>query len=967
MSSAERLGQYEVLEVLGHGAMGLVHRAHDPRLGRDVALKIVHPTRLAKDAANARARLLLEARALAAVSHPNVLAVYDVGEEGGVVYVAMELVEGEDLAQWLRRHRPTPAQIVAMFVEAAAGLAAVHRAGLVHRDIKPANILVERAAAGPGRVRIADFGIARGGGSGASPSIDGQPLVPAPVEGDAVLTEEGKVVGTPVYMAPEQHLGREVGPAADQYALCVALFEALYGVRPFVAESRRLLSAKLHPRRQPPPSAVPSWIWPIVFRGLQPDPDERFPSMDALRAALLRAPTRSTRGWAIGIAAATIGVASFAVLATRERPCAAAEQHIAELWNDGARRAIASAFAESGRSYAQDTWTRVSEQIDAYADAWIAMHRDACEATRVRGEQSEAALDLRMACLAGRRDRLARALAVLAEGGAETVDHATAVASALEPIAPCADAEALASGIAPPATAALADAVAEVRRELADADARQTAGRYADAATSALQALAEARALDYPPVLVEALTLAGECRERLGAIDEARALLDEGIALGEAEGHDEPLARLVALRAWVAGEDDRDVHATEQWVARGRAVLQRVGQPPRLALLVENALGAAYANAGRHEDALRQYRYALAGIDGRSDFELEAAAVHQNIGNVLREQGELAAAQASFEHAGTLLSTRLGAEHPSVARIEVRVGQLLDLRGRSAEGIAMLRRAVASLEQTSDPSTALAAALLDLAAALRHLDDDEAANLAQQRALATFEAAGDELGLAFARLAFAESCLDQGVYDAAESQLERALAAFERLAGPEHPAVGYARVGIGDLRLAQGRSADALAAYERARVIGDGDPRLAMVAEIGIATVHQRERRFDAALAALDRVDERMALVPEVRLDDRLVAATVRAQVVVEAGRTATATAALDRLARTLDEARAADVTRQRTGEAALALGRARLARGELAAARVLLREAIAALAESRSAELLPVARSALAECDVQR
>ncbi|HET6582022.1 MAG TPA: tetratricopeptide repeat protein, partial [Nannocystaceae bacterium] len=760
MAVADVFGEYRVLEVLGHGAMGMVYRAHDPRLDRFVALKLVHPQSIAKDATKARARLVSEARALARVAHPNVLAVYDVGVQDDVVFVALELVEGVDLAQWLRaRRRPWP-EVVDVFLRAASGLAAVHAAGLVHRDIKPANILVEPAPRGRGlaRVLVADFGIARAIDASAAVLSDRADTKDGDEEGS--LTEEGRVVGTPAYMAPEQHYGLEVDAAADQYALCVALHEALYGKRPFGTDAEAMLRAKMNPPDAPPPAKVPAWLWKIVRRGISPLAPDRFPAIDDLLAALRAGDPRRKLLVPAAIAGAVlIGGAAIVSSLVRDPPCRDTEAKLAEVWNDGRRESIATAFAASTRPHAVQTWTRVSAQLDDYASELAATYRDACDAAYVRKDQSESIFDRRIACLDHRKQELTQSLALLAVGDADLVDHADDIASSLRAIAPCSDVAALEAGIPLPSPAQ-ADAVTDVRRILADAEALQAAGRYDDAAAAADDALARARSVDYRPAVVEALTLVGEVRERQSRIDEARAALEEGMTMGLEIGYDERVAEAAVMRAWIAAEYERDLVATEKWGALARSQLERIGNPPRSAIALHNALGTAYAEAGRFDDALREYEQALARAGDDPELAEWAGTLHANTGNVQFRSGALARAQASYERALEIFSARFGEDHPNVVNTEFRIAQLLDLSGRHDEAIPRLRRAIASLERTQATPVELAGALIGLGLALRNAGENEESSSTYRRAVELLGPTGDDVSLAHALVSYGHSCVE---------------------------------------------------------------------------------------------------------------------------------------------------------------------------------------------------------------
>jgi serine/threonine-protein kinase len=265
-----RLGRYRVGSVIGRGSMGVVYRAHDEVLDRPVALKV------ADHDVDETAGWLAEARALASVHHRNVVAVYDAGRVEDTAYIAMELIEGATLSDWIEGDRPSSSRILTALLEAGRGLAAIHEAGLVHRDIKPANVMVDAG----GEARILDLGLSRG---------LGRPLAPG------AHPEFTDPAGTPAYMAPEQRIGMRPTQAADQYAFCMTAIEALSGTRP---PRRGWARAQLR------------WLKPILARGLHDDPSRRHPSMSALIHRFERR-YRWLQMSSLGLAAAA-GAAAFA-------------------------------------------------------------------------------------------------------------------------------------------------------------------------------------------------------------------------------------------------------------------------------------------------------------------------------------------------------------------------------------------------------------------------------------------------------------------------------------------------------------------------------------------------------------------------------------------------------------------------------------------------------------------------------
>ena len=306
------LGRFTIIDILGSGGMGVVLAAYDPQLDRKVAIKVLRTRGLTgKRREKEAARLLREARAMAQLSHPHVITVYEAGTIDERVFIAMEYIEGMTLRTWLADTKRSVPEILEAYVKAGRGLAAGHAANMVHRDFKPDNVLVGN----DGRVRVIDFGLARPtrGAVLDTPSdetsSDSLPLTPdrtsSPSMSSAALhlqlTTAGTLFGTPMYMAPEQHNKVELDTRADQFAFCVAVFEALYGRMPFPAASYAELCASvtLGEISLPAPSPeIPDRVMNAILRGLRTKPDDRFPSMDALLAEL-EPQTARRRGLAV--------------------------------------------------------------------------------------------------------------------------------------------------------------------------------------------------------------------------------------------------------------------------------------------------------------------------------------------------------------------------------------------------------------------------------------------------------------------------------------------------------------------------------------------------------------------------------------------------------------------------------------------------------------------------------------------
>jgi serine/threonine protein kinase len=325
LASGARVSRYVIDGLIGVGAAGVVYGAHDPQLRRKIALKLMRPDRSPSSHGDAlQPRLLREARAMAQLSHPNVVTVFDVGTYEDQIFIVMELVLGETLARWLAGEKRSWQEIVRAFTEAGQGLAAAHAVQIVHRDFKPANVLV----GSDGRVRVTDFGLAHPMIAVPERETGEESAVPAARQDGGALatwtaTEGGGLAGTPIFMAPEQFLRGRPDARTDQFSFCVALYMALYGRHPFAEGppeqrtlatlSRDVIAGNLQPL--PGASEVPRPIFDALSRGLMVDPEHRFASMEDLLHALKidrgeRMPAhRPRRAWVPALVAGVVAIA----------------------------------------------------------------------------------------------------------------------------------------------------------------------------------------------------------------------------------------------------------------------------------------------------------------------------------------------------------------------------------------------------------------------------------------------------------------------------------------------------------------------------------------------------------------------------------------------------------------------------------------------------------------------------------
>lgn len=836
LEPGDQIDRFEITSKLGEGGMGVVFAAYDPALDRRVAIKLLRPRSLDEDApSRPKEWLLREAQAMARLSHPNVVVVHEVGTVGDQIFVAMEFVDGPTLKRWFRSKKRPWQEVLEVFVKAGRGLAAAHEAGLVHRDFKPDNVLVGN----DGRVRVTDFGlvgtttaVARDGVADAYAKDESIPSTPLEV----TFAKTGAVFGTPSYMAPEQHRGRSVDARADQFAFCVALYEALYGQRPFRAASYAELADKACSGEIDPVDGeeqVPTWLRDIVLRGLSASPENRYPSMEALLAALESDPS-SKRRRRVRIAALAgsfvvlSAVATYGFLRTRwSQPslCAQADAKLAEVWNKDERSAIRARFLATKRPYAADTFQRAERALDGYATAWADAYTDACEATHVRGEQSQNLLDLRMACLDQRLGEMAAQIDVFAEASdAKVLDGAVRAVADLGDLARCEDTETLLEAVPPPSDPSVRDEVQWIQTQVDRAAALERAGKYEQALTGARGAAESARALDYARIRAVALLRLGSLEAKAGSVDAAERALREAVQ--------------EAARA------RDDITAADCWI---------------------ELVGLLGKRAARYDEALAIHSTAAAAVARAGDRLLQRAALLSNLGAVRSGQGDYAAARDLYEQALSLTVGALGPDHPEVATALTALGDALTTLGEYEQAQQKLKRALAITEKALGADhPGVARALAALANVYGNQGAFEDAETYYRRALAIYERAlgrnhpqvaktlyslgvavgeqnrlKDALALFLRALEIQKSTLGLGHPDTiwtinsigvilqrqdrlglARERFREALALFENTLGKDHPNVGYPLNNLGEIAVLEGRFSDALKLCRRAHEVG---------------------------------------------------------------------------------------------------------------------------------------------------
>ncbi|MBZ5711641.1 protein kinase domain-containing protein [Nannocystis pusilla] len=650
-----RIGRYHVLERLGADGMGVVFAAYDPELDRKVAVKLLRPDRNSGDS---QVRLLREAQALARLSHPNVVQVHDAGALDERVFLAMEFIRGVDLRAWLGTARRGEAEVMRVFLAAGRGLAAAHAQGVVHRDFKPENVLV----GDDGRVCVADFGLARVEVGSASMGGRGTALA-------LLLTDSGALLGTPAYMAPEQHLGRPSDARSDQFSFCVALWEALFGQRPFAGDTASETAAAVvagELRSPPADRRLSRHVLEALRRGLQVDPGARFPTVDALLAALARDPARSRRRWLLVpvFAGMMFGTAYFARDDAAEA-CSGAARELAGVWDADRRAAVTAALAGAADP---ELPARVLAGLDGRAAAWVTARREAC-LDHHAGRRSPTLYDAHARCLDRRRQELNRAVDLLVTDHA-SVDAARLVAR-LPAVGACTDAGIAEAEAARPDDPLLARAAAALADELSAARTHHHGGDEVAAERMTATVVAKARRLELRPLLAEALLLRGHVLAAVDQLDDAREAMREAVVHALATRRDALAAEALAVQLFLDGQLDARAKALAA-APMARALAERLVAPAAALARLDNNLGTLAFHAGELDEARAYFERATAELARVEDPDrIELANYQANLALSTRDP---AAKHDGFTRAIAVLSGALGMDHLETLHLRLRHG-----------------------------------------------------------------------------------------------------------------------------------------------------------------------------------------------------------------------------------------------------------------------------------------------------
>jgi len=813
------VGRYIVLGKLGSGGMGVVYTATDPELERTIALKVLRAGAGPGDGV----RLLREARALARLAHPNIVAVHDVGtigdETSAELFIAMEYVEGVTVREWLHDRHHTFREILDVFLAAGRGLAAAHQAGLVHRDFKPDNVMI----GADGRARVMDFGLARASDSAAVTRPEARATGESTDPGGLRLTRDGSLLGTPMYMAPEQWEGRTADARTDQFAFCVALWEAVHAARPFRGATMvELMTAVTRGRIDPPAgSRAPAWISRVLRRGLASRPEDRHESMDALLAALERGAARHRRRPMLYTVAALALVAA-AILGARvqkSHACTVAGAAITDVWNSERDAALRAALLATNLPYAAASHAKAVPLLDAWTAEWSTARAQICRDATIDNTVSSDMYAQSVACLDDARDGLAALLEVFVADSAAHIERLVPSAAELPQLSACTDPAALARRPAPQGAAAQQQ-VHDLRRELLRERGHMTAGDHTRTAEAAAL-LAAAEAIADPPLVLSARALVAALARENDDLAAAEAALRRVYLEAEALGADETAATAAIDLLAVIGRDRSRAAEALQWSLPAEVIITRIGQDRGL-------LGAELSSS---------------------------RAV------VLRARGDLPEALADMQRALEIREQVLGPDHPRIADTLNALGSIHRSRNALDDALAAQTRALAIRRAAlgaGHPDIGVAANDLGLLEQSRgHLTE---ATTYLEEALKIAEDARDDLEVALTLNNLGRLAQLRGDLPGAQRHLERALALREAKRGPDHLDTAATLHNLGLLHLLRGDRLAARTALGRVlkireRQLGDTHPEL-ITTLVDLGTVNYRIGDYTAALALHERALE---------------------------------------------------------------------------------------------------------------
>jgi tetratricopeptide (TPR) repeat protein len=791
------VGRFEIQRRLGAGSMGAVFLARDPALHRSIALKLIHP---AVTEVVGNARMLREARAMARLSHPNVVPILDVGLAGGSVFIAMQYVAGGSMRRWLQQPRSIDA-IVALFVQAGRGLAAAHAAGWIHRDFKPDNVLVDE----DGRAYVADFGLARSHDEYAMGDSTPAAFGNSDPSGSASHTQGAQ--GTPGYMAPEQLLGGSVGPAADQFAFCVSLYEAVFGERPF-GDGRTadvaLKTIRGLRRSRPAGAEVPRWLERLIDRGLHRDAEQRWPSIAALVDALERGPRRRRVG--ILAAGAMLVAGIVAVTGGDDRSvagCSDSPPALYETWNPERKRRVKAALSRTATTeFGRQQADTVAEHLDAFARLWGHERSAACEALGAgRSASASLELDRRLQCLDRRLARADQIIDVLEDADPSVAERAPAVVERLSDFSTCTQPlEGATPRLHDPEQQAR---VARLRQRLERVEALEELGRYQSALSEARPVLTEARRIGDPLLIANARLEIGRNLDSLGQFSAAELSLLLAWHDAISAGDDRLAVSIASQLVYVEGARLGRPKEARTWERHARSRLQRLEDTALAEADLDNHVATVHFLEGDVTRALERWQRAAAAFRrGGARTRWQLASTLNNLSIAQLQDGKLDEARETLLRSIEIKRELFGDSHPGVA---TSLGNLGEVEARRDDW----PRALEYFEEALDRATRawgadhseVARFHANVARALTELDRPADALVHYERLLQRWSA---DYGVESSRAAYAHLQLGDtlgrlGRYDEGEAELREAIRIYTAAEGANHSDVAEANARLDHL------------------------------------------------------------------------------------------------------------------------------------------------------------------------
>jgi serine/threonine protein kinase len=868
VGARDRVGRYELRERIGAGGMGIVYAAWDPELDRRVAIKFIRPGRAVSPELLAR-RLRREAQAMARLRHDNVVAVYDVGETAdGQLFVAMEYVDGVSLHKWLRAKPRSVVEILAVFRAAGEGLAAAHAEGLIHRDFKPDNVLV----ANDGKALVLDFGLASWATSPGSDAGEPSGTTPIPPQGsswpsstggfhgreddpnETSLTKPGAVLGTPKYMAPEQQRGRVVDARSDQFAFCVALWQALTGELPYGPEtSRALARARTGKLGKLNRKDVPAHVERALRRGLTWRAEDRWPDMRALLGELATS-SRRRWWWLAAPAALVVGAAlSYERSSPATLDCGEQSERISEVWNASVSERMAKTFSARGE-LARESWPFVRSDLDDWSETWTAVDLELCE--RYGQGVAPELYERQLLCLDRARDRFGLAINLLESATTAEIEHSFELLSRLPDPSSCREAP----SVERPGVDH--ERFAELERATDQLELEVQLGRIEVAASSSVELFAATQAPGFEPLHMRVVEQRSEALAQLARHKEAVDVSFSGLTAAERDG-----TAALRLRAFIdlasTHLNNQDLQTAERFLAQAKAIPTAPGLDPEIQRDLAMVEGWIVGVGGRPDLAVLAFERALAFIDPATD-PLEHAQATIARAHMLGYLDRAEEALEQFMVAERELTQFVGPQHPMVLDMRIAKGQaqmrLDDWAGARKE----LLEASASLEALSGgPTTSTLAARAQAAWLLDRLGDCEGALAEYERiiplAREQMPYPGPDLGDVLNRRA--EICKNRS--PEAVDFAREALALYREAVGDEHVMVASVRTKLARTLYEAGELEPALEEVDKALAIH------AAIHPIGSAFVPETKalrmliRYALGEPGALDGIDELLASMPK--------------------------------------------------------------------------------------------------------